>query len=75
MNRSNNFISDEIWEKLEKLQTSIVVTSLMEAIDFASSDSEEGDIVLFSPAAEYFSYFRDKMPGYKNFRHIVESLD
>ena len=52
----------------------VVVDTLQEAVEAASSKSQAGDRVLFSPAAEYFTYFKDKMPGYKQFRHIVSEL-
>ncbi|MDP2691031.1 MAG: UDP-N-acetylmuramoyl-L-alanine--D-glutamate ligase [bacterium] len=61
---SENMKSDRIRE----------VADLKEAVEKAKTLTQPGDVVLFSPAAEYFSYFKDKMPGYKNFRHMVISL-
>jgi UDP-N-acetylmuramoylalanine--D-glutamate ligase len=50
------------------------VDTLQKAVSVARSEAHPGDSVLLSPAGEYFVYFRDKMPGYKNFRDIVERL-
>lgn len=47
---------------------------LQEAVQKAQEISTPNDVVLFSPAAEYFVYFKDKMPGYKNFRHMVSNV-
>lgn len=58
----------------ENLGEACVVETLQEAVELASQKAEAGDRVLFSPAAEYFTYFKDKMPGYKQFRHIVSQL-
>ncbi len=48
--------------------------SLQEAVQKATKQAQEGDVILFSPAAEYFVYFKDHMTDYKQFRHIVGSL-
>lgn len=57
----------------QKMEVSTCAT-LQEAVQIAQKKTEAGDRVLLSPAGEYFVYFKDKMPGYKNFRDIVERL-
>jgi UDP-N-acetylmuramoylalanine-D-glutamate ligase len=69
-------VSDEMLSHMKNFSGKIeTCETLQEAVQKAHIDAQEGDSVLFSPAGEYFVYFKDKMPGYKNFRHIVESLD
>jgi UDP-N-acetylmuramoylalanine--D-glutamate ligase len=60
-------------EELKNVQF-VSCESLKEAVDLAAEQAQTGDVVLFSPAAEYFVYFKDKMSDYKQFRHIVASL-
>jgi UDP-N-acetylmuramoylalanine--D-glutamate ligase len=68
-------ISDEITDYLTSFTgTLFVCETLQEALQKSSKEAQEKATVLFSPAGEYFVYFKDKMPGYKNFRHMVESL-
>lgn len=52
----------------------IEVDTLQQALQAAKKEAREGDFILLSPAGEYFVYFKDKMPGYKNFRGMVTSL-
>ncbi len=52
----------------------LTCATLQEAVQIAQKKTEAGDRVLLSPAGEYFVYFKDKMPGYKNFRDILERL-
>lgn len=48
--------------------------TLKSAIEQAFAKAQAGDVILFSPAAEFFVYFKDKMADHKQFRHIVSSL-
>lgn len=67
-------VAEEIKGILKFEKTPSEVETLKDAVNISAKKSQPGDAVLFSPAAEYFVYFKDKMPGYKNFRHMVESL-
>lgn len=51
-----------------------VVDNLKQAVDTAWEASEKGDSIILSPGGEYFCYFQDKMPSYKNYRTFVERL-
>jgi UDP-N-acetylmuramoylalanine--D-glutamate ligase len=68
-------LSDELNESglLSELKA-ITVNTLEEAVKQAWENSKKGQSIIFSPGAEYFSYFQDIMPGYKNFRTYVERL-
>lgn len=69
-------VSDEIESLLKGYDGKITYCeTLQEAVQAAHQNAQTGDSVLFSPAGEYFVYFKDKMPGYKNFRHMVDSLE
>jgi UDP-N-acetylmuramoylalanine--D-glutamate ligase len=57
-----------------KLADAVSCETLQEAVEQAAAQAKDGDVILFSPAAEYFVYFKDKMPDYKQFRHIVSKL-
>ncbi len=66
---------EELGEQVNNVDQSECFDSLQQAVRWAAEQAQEGDVVLFSPAAEYFSWFRDKMPDYKQFRHIVSRSD
>lgn len=66
-------IKSPLEEDLESID-STPCENLQEALQKASEQAQEEDVVLFSPAAEYFVYFKDKISDYKQFRHIVGSL-
>lgn len=68
-------LSDEIQSLLSKSKVKMIACdTLQAAIQRAHEICSPQDRVLLSPAGEYFVYFKDKMPGYKNFRDIVERL-
>jgi len=67
------FLESPLSEEFKDLNLDQCAT-LQEAVQKAHKVAMAGDVVLFSPAAEYFTYFKDTMPGYKNFRDIVERL-
>ncbi|MDP3975465.1 MAG: UDP-N-acetylmuramoyl-L-alanine--D-glutamate ligase, partial [bacterium] len=62
-------LADELKSLFEKKAPAECET-LQQALQFAKENAQAGDRVVLSPAGEYFSYFRDKMTGYKNFRDI-----
>ena len=70
----NSPLADEIKTDLGNLQV-VEVDNLKQAIDQAYEQSEKGDSIVFSPGGEYFCYFQDKMPGYKNYRTFISRLD
>jgi UDP-N-acetylmuramoylalanine--D-glutamate ligase len=67
------FLKSPLVEDLKSMEK-IACETLQEAVQLAHERAKAGDRVLFSPASEYFVYFKDKMPGYKNFRDIVERM-
>jgi UDP-N-acetylmuramoylalanine--D-glutamate ligase len=64
----------EYLKKNLNLGSVIETDTLKKALLEAWKISKEGDAILLSPGGEYFSYFRDKMPGYKNIRTFVEQI-
>lgn len=68
-------LSDEIQSLLGESTVKVIVCdTLQAALQRAHEIGSPEDRVLLSPAGEYFVYFKDKMPGYKNFRDMVERL-
>jgi UDP-N-acetylmuramoylalanine--D-glutamate ligase len=68
---------DEIRDGLKRWEYEVFeVESLKEAVDRGFEVAKDCwmDRVIFSPGAEYFVYFKDKMKGYKSFRTFVERL-
>jgi UDP-N-acetylmuramoylalanine--D-glutamate ligase len=68
---------DEVKSGLEGWEFEVVeVKSLSAAVERSFEIAKESGMerVIFSPGAEYFVYFKDKMKGYKSFRTFVERL-
>lgn len=68
--------ADEVKQSFspEYLKTTHTVKTLKKAVALAYEIAEAKEKVVLSPGAEYFVYFKDKMPGYKNFRTFVAQL-
>ncbi len=60
--------------KPDYLANTKTVKTLKEAVSLAHKIAKPKSKVVLSPGAEYFVYFKDKMPGYKNFRTFVAQL-
>ena len=69
----NSPLADDLESELKNLPI-VKVDNLKQAVDRAYEQSEEGDEIILSPGGEYFCYFQDKMPGYKNYRTFVNHL-
>ena len=68
-------LAEELKRGLKNHYDTSTYDNLKEAVEYARKISKPGDLVLLSPAGEYFVYFKDKMPDHKKFRHIVENLN
>lgn len=68
--------ADELKESFtpEYLEKTHTVETLKQAVNLAYKLAKPKEKVVLSPGAEYFVYFKDKMPGYKNFRTFVAQL-
>ncbi len=65
-------LAEELKALLKNRHHDVVeVELLQDAVMEARKRAEEGDRIVLSPAGEYFVYFKGKMEGYKNFRHII----
>lgn len=68
-------LADDMQNALKEASLRIIeCETLRDAVQTAFELSNEGEAIIFSPAGEYFSYFQEIMPGYRNFRTFVEQL-
>ncbi len=63
-----------IQEALEGLEGIVRMSSLQEAVELASREAHEGDVVLLSPACASFDMFRDYQDRGDQFREAVHAL-
>lgn len=64
-------LADEIRQLIGGSVPSSTVETLEKALEEAKEKSTAGDMVILSPAGEYFSYFQNRMPDYKQIRSII----